>query len=66
LGSENLRNNKYKPIEILDNVHHKVKIVAINNEVLMRELATAMVSYCLGNEDLLKQLITKLTKKPTN
>ena len=58
-----LKNNKYKPVEIRDALHHKLKLIALNEDVLLRELASVIIEHTLSEDELLKQLVAKLTGK---
>lgn len=60
-----MKNNKYKMAEIRDDVHHKLRMHALNHDILMRDLVTAICEEIIKDEIRLNQTIAKLANKPT-
>jgi len=58
-----MKNNKYKPVEIRGTLHHTLKLKALAKEVLLRDLASAIIEAGLADEQLIDKLISQLTNQ---
>jgi len=53
-------NKDYQPVQIRKDIHARIKALSALNDLKLRDLATALLSEILTDEERVKQIIKKL------
>jgi len=53
--------NNYRLVEIKNEIHQRIKLLSFSKNVKMKELATAICKYCLDDENIMEEILKKLT-----